>query len=66
MDHAGHLGLSPALLDMQGADNVGPALAAVGERPGQAANRVPPPEPPTEPGLSAEIVAEKPPPNEAV
>src|SRR5271166_5829863 len=29
-------------------------------------NCVPPPELPTEPGLSAEIVAEKPPPNEAV
>src|SRR5271166_4478914 len=27
---------------------------------------VPPPEPPSPPGLSAEIVAEKPPPNEAV
>ena len=79
MDHARDLGLAPALLDMQGADEVRPFLAAeldqrgVERRP-RSANSVSkyPPLPgaaaraPTAPGLSADNVAVKPPPNEAV
>ena len=76
--HARDLGLAPALLDVQVADDVGPTLAAVGDAGRVKAadralvaaawvvNRVPPPEEPFEPGLWAAMVAEKPPPNEAV
>ena len=35
MQNAGHLSLAPALLDVQRADDVGPALAAEGDRPGR-------------------------------
>ena len=36
MDHAGNLGLSPPLLDMQRADDVGPTLTAKRRRTGGA------------------------------
>ncbi len=65
MYHAGDLRLAPALLDMQLADNVGPTLAAIGQVRWPATS-VPPPDWPLVPGLCAAMVAEKPPPNEAV
>ena len=67
MQDAGNLRLAPTLLDVQLADDVGPALAAERDRAGPGpANCVPPPEKPFPPGLCAAMDAEKPPPNEAV
>ena len=49
VDHARDLGLAPALLDVQGADDVRPPLAAEGDVPGLLPAVpviwVPPPEP---------------------
>ena len=66
VDHAGDLGLAPSLLDVQRADDVGPTLTAkrcLVARADQvgAADRVT-----AAPWLSADSVAVKPPPNEAV
>ena len=78
MDNARDLGLAPALLQVQGPDDVGPALAAESDiarlnaptgpsfNPPAPVICVPPPEKPTGPGLSADSVAVKPPANEAV
>ena len=76
VDHAGDLRLAPSLLDMQRANDVGPTLTAERRRTGNgwavivrrvtAGHVGAAAEDPPVPWLSADSVAVKPPPNEAV